>query len=300
MYIENLVSVIIPTYRRSTKINRAIASVLNQSYNNIELIVVNDNEPEDEYTKQLVENVSIFFSDQRFRLLMQEKHVNGAVARNFGINNAQGQYIAFLDDDDWWAVEKLQRQINVLSSLPDDWGGVSCKFYLCNEDEMIIQKSPKYKDGRIYKDILSLSSEVTTCSLLLRRKCLDSTGYFDEDLTRNQDIQLLTRFTFEYKLKLVDDYLLYIDVSDAQNRLIDESNLLQCRASLFNSVKPILSTLSSSELNTINSIRDVELGYVLLKNKQIIRGLQYSISAFNSLLVFKVVALKLIQKYIKL
>ena len=101
-YIEGLVSVIMPTYRRSEKLIRAIESVLNQTYKNLELLLVNDNEPFDEYTEQLKKRVEKYSADKRFQLIIQEKHVNGAVARNFGIRRAKGQYIAFLDDDDWW------------------------------------------------------------------------------------------------------------------------------------------------------------------------------------------------------
>ena len=207
-YIKGLVSVIIPTYRRSDMLDRAVTSVLNQSYENLELLLVNDNIPDDEYSKALFERVKKYEQDPRFRLILQEKHINGAAARNEGIRQAKGEYIAFLDDDDWWESEKIKIQVETLSRLPEDWGGVSCKYSFVNRDGKSIGKSSDYRDGNIYLDILNLITDVTTCSLLLRHTALDETGGFDENLLRHQDFQLLINFTSRYKLKLVKEYLL--------------------------------------------------------------------------------------------
>lgn len=120
-YIAGLVSVVMPTYKRSEMLSRAIDSVLAQTYTNIELLLVNDNEPGDEFTKDLQQRVAVYSTDSRFKLILQEKHVNGAVARNVGIRQAKGEYIAFLDDDDWWEPNKLEEQIKELSRLDDSW-----------------------------------------------------------------------------------------------------------------------------------------------------------------------------------
>ena len=94
-YIDGLVSVVMPTYKRSEKLFRAIDSVLNQSYRNLELLLVNDNDPNDDNTKLLKKRVEKYKNDPIFHLILQERHINGAVARNVGINNAKGEYIAF-------------------------------------------------------------------------------------------------------------------------------------------------------------------------------------------------------------
>ncbi len=256
-YTKGLVSVITPTYKRSDKLPRAIESILNQTYKNIELFVVNDNDPKDEYTQYVLDITNKYRSDPRFNLIIQDKHINGAVARNIGIKKAKGEYIAFLDDDDWWEVNKLEEQIKILRNLDDDWGGVSCKFKLYDNKGQLIGRTHKYDSGRIYKDILSLYSDVATGTLLLRHEALDKTGYFDERLQRNQDIQLLAQFTFQYKLKLVDQYLHCVDVSDSQNRLVDEEKYLKIREDLYTSIDNIITSLSSKDLTTINAMRDL-------------------------------------------
>ena len=105
-YTEDLVSIIIPTYKRATMLRRAIASCLEQSYKNIEVLVVSDNEPDDEFTESARETCDSFH-DNRIRLIKQQKHINGAVARNEGIKESKGLYISFLDDDDYIDSNKI-------------------------------------------------------------------------------------------------------------------------------------------------------------------------------------------------
>lgn len=280
-YIPGLVSVVMPTYKRSDKLDRAVESVLGQTYIQLELFLVNDNMPGDGYTADLIRRTKKYTSDPRFHLVMQEKHINGAAARNAGIQLSKGEYIAFLDDDDWWDREKIERQVKTLAQLGDDWGGVSCKYQLVNQFGQIIGKSVKYRDGNIYLDILNLLIDVTTPSLLLRHKCLDNTGYFDESLLRHQDFQLLVNFTYKYKLKEVDEYLLNIDISDNQNRP-DGKALLDHKRAFFKSVEPIMKHLTKRDRKCVYCMHKYELGYIFLKNKDVGKGIKYCLSVFAS------------------
>ena len=295
-YQKGLVSVVIPTYKRTDKLDRAIISVLSQSYSNLELLLVNDNVPGDEYSVSLIEKVKKYSADKRFRLILQDKHINGAVARNVAIKQANGEYIAFLDDDDWWERNKLEEQVKALSTLTEEWGGVSCKFTLYNADGKVISKSKKYRDGNIYKDVLNLQSDVATGTLLLKHRCLDEAGYFDESLMRNQDIQLIAQFTFKYKLKEVDQYLHCVDVSDTMNRPVDEQKCLMYRDAFYKSVSQILDTLTPSEYRDMDAIRKVELGYILIKSGHFLRGIHYGKYFFRSFNVMKLV----IKKYLSM
>lgn len=299
-YVEGLVSVIMPTYKRSEMLSRAIESILNQSYGDLELLLINDNEPDDEYTKRLMVRVEKYLSDPRFKLVMQKKHTNGAVARNLGIKQAKGEFIAFLDDDDWWEKDKIQQQVRVLRRLDDKWGGVSCKFTLYDKNGSVIGRTSKYRDGYIYKDILNLISDVATGTLLLRHIALDGAGYFDESLLRHQDLQLLVNFTSKYKLMEVDQYLHCVDVSDAQNRPNPEKMICQ-KDAFFKSIKLVMDSLTVSERNCVYSMHKFELGYVYLKQRRILKGLYCCLAVFNNprvfLLAIKKVWLKIQQKH---
>ncbi|WP_440321441.1 glycosyltransferase family 2 protein [Laedolimicola sp.] len=263
-YIEGLVSVIMPTYKRSEKLIRAIDSVLNQSYQNLELLLVNDNEPNDDYTALLKKRVAKYQNDPRFYLILQERHINGAVARNVGINAARGEYIAFLDDDDWWEVDKLQMQIEELKNLPPEWGGISCRIKRYNNDKLIMIQ-PMYKEGYVYKEVLMLMADYETGTLLLRHTALDNVGYFDPILLRHQDLQLLVNFTYNFKLKQVNALLHCRDVSDAQNRPNVEK-IIDAKKAFFESVQPILNTLTAQEKRVVFSLHRAEIGYIQLKN----------------------------------
>ena len=274
-YQKGLVSVVVPTYKRLEKLPRAIESILSQTYKDIELFVVNDNEPEDEYTQYVKLIANRYVSDPRFHLIIQNRHINGAVARNIAIRQARGEFIAFLDDDDWWESNKIEEQLKVLCSLDESWGGVSCKFRFYNEKGNVVGKTYKYDDGMIYKDIIYMYTEVATGTLLLRRKALDEIGYFDETLLRSQDIQLLTNFTFKYKLKEVDQYLHCADCSDSQNRLFDEEKYLSVLKAYLKSIEPIFNTLAKGEKKCALHMRYFTLGFILIRNKKFFRGIRY-------------------------
>lgn len=263
-YIEGLVSVVMPTYKRSEKLIRAIDSVLGQSYQNIELLLVNDNDPEDDFTVELQERVANYQKDDRFHLILQDKHINGAVARNVGIKAARGEYIAFLDDDDWWEKDKLKIQVKELKKLSPEWGGISCRIKRYNGDKLIMVQ-PMYKQGYVYKDVLMLIADYETGTLLLRHNALDEVGYFDPTLLRHQDLQLLVNFTYKYKLGQVDQLLHCRDVSDAQNRPNVEK-IINAKKAFFKSISPVLKTLNKKERKTVLSSHKAEIGYVQLKN----------------------------------
>ena len=279
-YEKGLVTVVIPTYKRSDMITRAIDSVLNQTYKKIELLLVNDNEPGDEFSRQLEERVKKYSSDERFSLVLQDVHINGAVARNVGIKQGKGEYIAFLDDDDWWETEKVEKQVKKLEELSSEWGGVSCRAKHYKGDGSV-ELHPKFKDGDVLMDILTLVSDFSTGSLLLRREALDQARYFDENLNRHQDIQLLVDFTSKFKLFQLDEFLLCRDVSDAQNRP-DGEKLLMHKKKFFESVKPVVDSLTKKQQKCIYSLHKYELGYVFLRNGMYGKGIKYCCAVFSS------------------
>ncbi|MEM9276814.1 MAG: glycosyltransferase family 2 protein, partial [Cyanobacteria bacterium P01_F01_bin.143] len=108
--MNQLVSVIVPTYNRSDLLSRAIASIVAQSYPHWEVIVVDDASQED--IAQAVEQID----DQRIRYVRHAVNLGGSEARNTGIRKAQGEFVAFIDSDDVWLPQKLQRQLEALES----------------------------------------------------------------------------------------------------------------------------------------------------------------------------------------
>lgn len=295
IYEKGLVSVVMPTYKRPSMLDRAIESILNQSYKNLELLLVNDNIPGDEFSADLEKRIEKYRSDPRFRFVTQEKHINGAAARNAGIAKAKGEYIAFLDDDDRWEANKLEKQVELLSSLDETWGGVSCRYRYENSDGKTVGHSAPYTPGNVYKDILMLSTDIPTSSLLLRHECLDVTGAFDENLKRHQDFQLTVDFTYRYKIRACEEELMVMDISDAQNRPGGDT-LKEHKKRFFESVKPILDTLSEKDRNAVFAMHNFELGYIYLKNGDVKNGIRYCIRLLSSPKAFKAGMKKVLRK----
>lgn len=148
-YIGGLVSVVIPMYNSSSYITPTIMSALNQTYKNIEVLVVDDcsNDNSVEVVNDLAKN------DSRLRCVPQEKNGGAAVARNRGIKEAKGQYIAFLDSDDLWATDKIEKQLALMKEKNATF--VYCAYDWVDEQGGLVKGKIKIKEKVKYKDLLT-------------------------------------------------------------------------------------------------------------------------------------------------
>ena len=270
-YIKGKVSVVIPTYKRSDTLVRAIKSVAIQTYKNIEILVVDDNEPGDEYSQKVAALINSLNYDNLI-LVTQEHHINGAAARNAGIRRAVGEYIAFLDDDDLWMPTKIEVQIDRLSKLDETYGGVSTRkiHYLDSKQDHI---SEKWETNRKQNfDIMSKRLNVQTCTLLLRHVCLDDAGYFDENLKRHQEVQLLSYFTAKYKIEFINQVLTVIDGSDISNRP-SASRLMELKNDYFKSIEPLLNRYSKHKKNLVIAHNMTEVAWAFYRDGEKKKGL---------------------------
>jgi len=202
--VENnpTVSVIIPTYNRAHLVGRAIKSVLNQTYQDFELIIVDDGSTDN--TEKVIKR----FDDKRIRYIKHEKNKGGAAARNTGIKAARGEYIAFLDSDDEWLPEKLKRQMEVFKNASSEVGVVYTGFIYVDKlgGGTSKQHIPK-KRGWIYEDILVENCIGTTSTVLIERKYFKETGLFDENLPSCQDWDMWIRLAKQCKFDFIPEIL---------------------------------------------------------------------------------------------
>jgi glycosyltransferase involved in cell wall biosynthesis len=157
---------------------RAIDSVLNQTFSDWELIVVNDNSSDN------TDDVMKKYNDPRIIYIKHAKNKGGSAARNNGLKAAKGEYIAFLDDDDRWLSTKLEKQVNIFENSLSKIGVIYSGVVRIDDttQECLLRFRPSSK-GRVYKEML-LCSFVHSATYMARRKCFKKVGYYDEISSR--------------------------------------------------------------------------------------------------------------------
>lgn len=204
MSINRMVSVIIPTYKRADTLERAVNSVLEQDYSNLEIIVVDDNNPNTEYRAQ-TEKIMKRFSNNNIKYIKHKKNKNGSAARNTGIRNADGDFIMFLDDDDEFINNKVKSQVTALEALDRSWGACYTN-YIRKKNDKIIAYGAEKREGNLLKEELMRDLFIHAGSnLMIKRNVVQEVGGFDETFQRNQDIEFIVRILMHYKLAYVDE-----------------------------------------------------------------------------------------------
>ncbi len=196
------VSVIIPTYNRAHLVGRAIRSVLNQTYHDFEIIVVDDGSTDN--TEEVVKG----FNDERMRYIRHKENKGGATARNTGIKAAKGEYIAFQDSDDEWLLKKLEKQMEVFKNASPEEGVVYAGFWRIKKGKKTYTPSSEItrKEGNIHKALLK-GNFVTTQAAVVKKECFEKAGMFDERLRRLQDWELWIRISKYYNFKYINEPL---------------------------------------------------------------------------------------------
>lgn len=210
-----LVSVIIPTYKRSKMLPRAIDSVLNQTYRNIQVVVVNDNNPNTSWFKDTSSLMEKYENDKRVKYICHEKNMNGSVARNTGIKESDGDIVAFLDDDDIYLPNKIEKQVQYLLDNPK-FHAVYCGWD--RDDKKIIPQ----EEGNLSYNILSGDHIIYTNVIMMWKKDAIQCGGWDETFKRHQEAAFLLRyFRCNGEIGVVPQILVKFDVSDRSNAALN-------------------------------------------------------------------------------
>jgi glycosyltransferase involved in cell wall biosynthesis len=194
-----LVSVIIPTYNRASWLKGAIDSVLNQTFSNFELLIVDDGSTDN--TKELVDSYG-----DKIKYIFQPNQ-GPAAARNSGIKNRQVELISFLDSDDRWLKDKLQTQVNLMTADPS--------IKICYTDEIWIRRGKRVNpkkihqkySGWIYQQCLPLCI-ISPSSVIIHREVFEKVGLFDESLLVCEDYDLWLRVSHHYPIAFINKPLI--------------------------------------------------------------------------------------------
>ncbi len=252
-----LITAIIPTFNRSSVIINALNSVLKQSYNPIEIIIIDDGSNDNTFNK----TYSLLKKNNVRYIYQPNKGVSSA--RNIGIQNANGEFIAFLDSDDLWHKNKLELQMNFLLNQSE--------YNICYTNEIWIRngikvnqkkKHAKYS-GNIYINCLKLCI-ISPSSIIMKREVINDIGLFDESLPACEDYDYWLRLSAKYPIHFIDKPLItkYGGHSDQLSKKYIAMDSYR--------VKSMLKMINNTNLNPKN--RNETIKTILEKSKILING----------------------------
>ena len=190
------VSVIIPTFNRSEKVVRAVSSVLNQSFQDFEIILVDDGSTDNTH-----EALSKYMSAIHY--IKQPKNMGVSASRNRGIRSSVSPWIAFLDSDDYWLKEKLSVQMEFVDQNPHTVACQTEEIWIKNGRRVNPKKRHRKPSGNIYAQSLKLCL-VSPSSVIIKRSLFEDVGLFDETLPAAEDFDLWLRISCRHPIFLID------------------------------------------------------------------------------------------------
>lgn len=196
-----LVSIILPTYNGAPFLPESVESILAQTYNPYEVIIVDDGSTDN--TKEVLKPFA-----QKIRYINLEQNKGLPVARNTGIRLAQGEYIAFIDADDLWLPEKLQTNVEYFGRHPDV-GMVYSGHTNIDEKGRTLNGGVKKRlpSGKIFFQLYSEQNFIIPSSVVVRKEVFETTGLFDEQLVNCQDWDMWLRIAFYFKIEGINEPL---------------------------------------------------------------------------------------------
>lgn len=197
------ISVIIPTYNREKTIERAVRSVLEQTYTDFELLVIDDGSTDG--TESLIEKII----DERIRYIKLKENGGPSNARNAGVRLAEGEWVAFQDSDDFWYPDKLEKQLAYAETHPE-YDLVYCSYRVFSGERSFTVPMEPYQDileGKMTCALLKQNSIGTPTMLVKKDKFLE-TGGFRTDYRALEDWEFAVRFSKEHLIGFVPDVLM--------------------------------------------------------------------------------------------
>ena len=200
------ISVIVPAYNSATTIVETISSVLQQTFPDFELIVINDGS-----TDQTLELLSTV-KDPRLKIF---SYSNGGMstALNRGITHAEGEFIAFLDHDDLWTADKLELQLAALQEHPEAGVAYSWNYFMDEKGESFYAITPIFFEGNVYAQLLVHNFIINGSNCIVRKQVVESVGEFDPAVGGSADWDYWLRLAAHSSFVVVRQYQVFYRVS---------------------------------------------------------------------------------------
>lgn len=280
--MNDIVSVIIPSYKGYDSVCSSVESVINQTYKFIEIIVVDDNGLGSEDQIKTMNSLQGYIDAKQIIYIAHEENKNASVARNTGIKKSTGRYIAFLDDDDCFKPNKIEKSVNALEGTPETVGLVYTAFecIYSNGQKEIINNG---HSDNVYIDFLLGKIRIGSSSVLLKREAVLSVDGFDESFRRHQDWEFLTRVLEKYDAVFLDESLLdkvILKRNSPKSPEVFEKN----RVHFLNKLSPVFERLEPDIRDKVYDRHYFTIGKEYLKYKNLKKAMEWfsKVSSFGS------------------
>ena len=238
--------------------------MINQTYKYIEVILVDDNS--DKKYAEEVKKVCETYSQVNY--LSNQGNKGACAARNNGILNAKGEFVAFLDDDDFWEKDKIEKQLMLFTS--EDIGLVYCGMTCFYEKENIIKKKPAIKRDKTWKELLINNYIGSTSCGIVRRTIAIEVGIFDTNMKSGQDVDFWIRIAQKYRIECVEECLLRYTYYKANTITANLNNRLESNLYLKNKYYSIIG--NDDELLTVYNLK-ITKSYII--NQKYLCAIKY-------------------------
>jgi len=236
---EPLVSVIIPCYNNGKYIEECVRSVLNQSYTNFEIIIINDASTDDsaEKIKKLQEE-----NPQKIQVITNKKNLERSVSRNKGMAKSKGEFICILDGDDRWYPSKLATQVRAMQDDPKLAFCGTGRDFLDKDSRLKTSNSHIARSGEVFLQLLARRCSITASSVMLRRSIVNKVGGFNTDRIPAEDFDYWVRASFLGRYKHIPEELVSYRIHEAQSTSPSNLNI--------NKVNKIHTTILEENMNS--------------------------------------------------
>jgi glycosyltransferase involved in cell wall biosynthesis len=252
------VSIIVPTYNRVDLLPRALDSVLAQSFGDFEVLIIDDGSTDD--TERVVRDYEVL--DSRVRYLRQPQNGGVAEARNRGLREAKGEFVAFLDSDDEWVAEKLERQVVRFRELPEHvallYGGVREVY-----GESMAPPPPGRRAvfvpshrGDVYQRLLESNVVYGTSGVMLRRAAVEVAGWFNQEASPSEDYDYWIRVARHFEVDFIPDPLvIYYNIESDERLSLNVHNVIRAREWIYRAHEAEMRRTGSASLFLLQTAR---------------------------------------------
>ena len=280
---QPLVSIIMPTYNGCNLVEKSLISILNQTYTHLEVFIIDDNGLGTEQQIETEKVIIKYLSNKRVNYICHEVNKNGSAARNTGIKICHGKYICFLDDDDVFDPQKIEKQVLMFENdFDEEIGMIYTGVKEIGKATIISHPIPTDNFMRDY-----LMTKIVACSssIMIRKKVIDVIGLWDESFKRHQDMEFVVRISSKFKVSFIDEPLV-IKYREDRNFPFQSNKLNEYRRYYLKKMTPFICTFNKRTQRKIMFYNLLQIGKGYLKDKKFCLAFKIMIESKRPLKMF--------------